>query len=242
MKTKIFLLFVLLSCSKVLFANECKWDNIDRVVILYSDWDLLTDIPISGPDFYQIAKKKFSITETEGISAFKNEMGNLSQFEDTNIDVRCKVLFYSGCHIEETFCITRRSVLYRGLTYEASQELFSLINEIIATHCYSNPVVNECPIYRNEVATPTDLLTKGLSRIFDSEGDSPETREIRIIAVCKVDISGNTVDASVYYKPSLKDNCLKEKIKKYLIEILKWTENPERCVTDKNYYSILLNL
>lgn len=59
---KYILITILLSVANVLSASEHMKTRIDSVIVLYSDWELLTVIPTSGYYFDEIARYRYVVT------------------------------------------------------------------------------------------------------------------------------------------------------------------------------------
>lgn len=218
------LLSVVASLSAANLTSACK---VDSIIILHSNWDIETDIPIKSSQFYNIAKTKYSITDKKTIRRFQKELKSIKPIGNTIPNIRCKIYFFSNDSIIETICCSRWHILYNGQTYSYPKNLFSMINQITDTYHATNITLGEYHSHGNYLFDKTEYISQLLYNYFYSQYKCIPDELNKIYVVCNADINGNTLGVKFYDFP----DCIKnseENLKNLLVEKLKWNRNPER--------------
>ncbi|MDE7455623.1 MAG: hypothetical protein K2M96_02835 [Prevotella sp.] len=236
---KYILITILLSVANVLSASEHVKTRIDSVVVLYSDWNLLTVIPTSGYDFDEIARSRYVVTDTKTILKFQEEIESLTPKKNKILDVRCKLYFFSGDSIASIVCLHSGEVFYMGRTFTTSERLLSMINNVIDSYPGSCPIPGEFPLYKKTYITEMEQkrITNLISPYFYNKAENA-SQEYTIFVGCYADVYGNTVDVKFYRLPDFIDKSLEDKLKDLIIKNLTWDKNPERSLADEIFFSI----
>lgn len=236
-----YFIIALLSVGLGLSASECSKCEVDSIIMIYSsNWYIATDIPTSNSDFVDMAKQRFSITDTDIIKRFMKELESIKPIKNKRPNVRCKIYIFSGDSIAMTISCSIGNLLYKGQTYEFSDSLFSLVDGIVNTSEWTIPSREEFPLYSNHRITEDEQINQLLKSCFYSQRDSIPEGNYHILVVCTADIYGNTLDVRFHDMPSwFKEK--EEDMKSLFVKYLKWNYNPERSPMETYLFSITLS-
>ena len=226
------MIMILLTLASMVTAAGRVTNQVDSIVVLYSNWDLLTDIPISGPNFKYLQHLRYTVNDTVTIRKFQEEIESLTPTKNYTPNVRCKLHFFSCGRIVSTVCLNRWKVLYVGRTFSTSDILFKMINDVVDSQQKVDSVKDEFPYYTDSPITDKDLITNLITPYFyDNAGD--EMQDYNLFVICSVDIYGNIVDLRFHRLPDYIAKNVEEDMKNVIMDNYKWNENPERSLADE---------
>ena len=228
------IIFSMVTCGFPLDCSACK---IDSLIILKTNWDLLTDIPISASGFFGLPHTRYCIKDQKTIKKFNEQLESLENIQDKRPNVRCKIYLFSNDSIMSTVSCSLNSVFLNGMSYRFSDDFLSLIEETVSKHKSEPSNDKDFPVYSNFLTTDSEIIRHHVDSLFLSQSDSIKNKDFRIIVRCKAEIYGYVIDAKVYDLPDGLKN-IEEALTELVVKNVKWNYNPERSRTELLLFSI----
>lgn len=219
------LLFMMLLCTTQQVASQSAIKNdVDSVVILYLDWDAMSDANITCSSFW--SDQQYVVSKRKDVTALVSCLNNLKQVKPAFMDVRCKMYLYSNGKILNSVCMDRQDVLIYGKHYRMSNQLFLLINRIVGEYKPQKNRIGNTR-YQDYVVSGMDKFYNDINRNYDGLRRISDT-DLVFACCCYADVEGNILDVVFKKYP----DCVEPNTLNSMIEAIKrtirWNTNPER--------------
>lgn len=219
------LLFMMLFCITQQVASQPAIKNdVDSVVILYLDWNAVTDANITCSSFW--SEQQYVVSKRKDVVALVSCLNNLKQVKPAIMDVRCKMYLYFNGEVSNSVCMDRQDVLIYGTHYGMSNQLFSLINRIVGEYKPQKNRIGNTR-YQDYVVSGMAQFSSDMNRNHDGLRRISDT-DLMFACCCYADVEGNVLDVVFKKYP----DCVGPNTLNSMIEAIKrtirWNANPER--------------
>lgn len=215
----------------------------DSLYILYTDWETLYNPPVSCMNYEDMNNDKYVIKSKREIKRLCKEIEHLSPLflDDSDMDVRCKIYFFSSGKTTMSACIDRRKTLLDGSFYYTSEKLINAINRIISKNILRKDNEHKRQTVRNKMTGGMDSLQNYLRSQTANIYKFNKKDTTRITGFCRIRKSGRTfsVEISEETKKTIPENIIQKIISIYKNEIM-WNPNKERLLGDTQPIRIVL--